>query len=237
MKKYILLMAMVAVQIATMAQTVNVHFKNGQKIEFSSDNIDYVDFSAKASEPTLTPGQVVDLGLSVYWASCNLGATKPEEYGDLYRWGETSPFQEYTPYSYVDQSTGEYVDIGYEISGTEYDAATSALGSDWRMPTLNEMEELINKCVWEWKQINGINGYKITGVNGNSIFLPAAGYYTLSRYLGYGYWLGYWTSTKNTFNTAFFLIKQDAGYYIYGYMKIYDGLTIRPVSSNANAAH
>ena len=81
--KKVIFFFIAAVSAATLcAQTVNVLFKNGQKVQFNSANVDYVDFSVKAPDPTLTPGAVVDLGLSVYWASCNLGAEKPEEYGD-----------------------------------------------------------------------------------------------------------------------------------------------------------
>jgi hypothetical protein len=77
----------------------------------------------------------------------------------------------------------------------EYDAATANWGSDWRMPTLDEMKELINECEWEWTSVNGVNGQLVTGPNGNSIFLPAAGYrhgtevYSRGSY-GYYYWSG-----------------------------------------------
>lgn len=127
------------------------------------------------------------------WASCNLGAEKPEEFGDYYAWGETKPKNSYSfnNYTYYDANTTQYIDIGKDISGTEYDAATVNLGSDWRMPTKQEMEELINNCTWEWIQIGNINGYKITGKNGNSIFLPAAG----NNYSDKNFKLLYYTST------------------------------------------
>ena len=128
--KQIILSVIVALS-ATMlsAQTVNVHFKNGQTIQFNSSNVDYVDFSVKAPDPTVTSGTAVDLGLSVYWASCNLGAEKPEEYGDYYAWGETKPKSKYnkSTYSYYDSSLDQFIDIGKDISGTEYDAATDTL--------------------------------------------------------------------------------------------------------------
>ena len=240
MKKVILSIISVAFAANLSAQTVNVHFKNGQIIEYPSSNVDYVDFSAKASDPTLSAGQVVDLGLSVYWASCNLGAEKPEEYGDYYAWGETKPKSRYTEenYSYYDANTAQYINIGDDISGTQYDAATVNLGSDWRMPTKSEMQELVDKCTWEWTQVSGINGYKVTGSNGNSIFLPAAGSYDLSGYLlNTNKWLHYWTSTsENDRLHAATLIKQNAGYLIYTYMQYYRGLSIRPVTSNPNAS-
>ena len=152
MKKFILLVAAVMCQLAAQAQTVNVHFKNGQKIQFPSVNVDYVDFSEKAPDPTVSAGAVVDLGLSVYWCSCNVGAESPEEYGDYYAWGETKPKSSYRRenYSYYNTETETYTDIGENISGTEYDAATVNLGSDWKMPTKDEFQELLDNCTWEW---------------------------------------------------------------------------------------
>ncbi len=178
MKKTIISIVAVFAAITMSAQTVNVHFKNGQTIRFNSSNVDHVDFSEKAPDPTVSAGAVVDLGLSVYWCSCNVGAESPEEYGDYFAWGETKPKSKYTKetYSYYDSNTAQYMDIGDDICGTEFDAATVNLGSDWRMPTKTEMLELVEKCSWEWTQLSGVNGFKVTGTNGNSIFLPANGY-------------------------------------------------------------
>lgn len=236
MKKVILSIISVAFAANLYAQTVNVHFKNGQKIEFPSSNVDYVDFSAKASEPTVSAGQVVDLGLSVYWASCNLGAEKPEEYGDYYAWGETKPKSSYTEdnYSYYDVNTRQYIDIGSDISGTQYDAATVNLGSDWRMPTSGEIHELLNNCTWEWAQINGINGYKVTGTNGNTIFLPAAGKY-FSYNSGLNKDLYYLTSTSGSGAYCSSLVKNVSNAVIISSNK-WPGCSIRPVTSNPNAS-
>jgi hypothetical protein len=238
MKKYILSISFLAMQLAATAQTVNVHFKNGQTIEYPAANVDYVDFSAKASAPTVTAGQVVDLGLSVFWASCNLGAESPEEYGDYYAWGETKPKTSYTEtnYAYYDDNLKQYTDIGVNISGTQYDAATVNLGGDWRMPTKDEMEELIDNCTWEWIQTNGKNGFKVTGKNGNSIFLPAAGCHAgpiisqekeILRYL-----TGIRSKSINFVNT---LIASST---LSPNMTVFDsyfGLPIRPVTTNVNA--
>ena len=163
------------VLVATIhAQTVNVHFNNGQIVRFPSGQVDYVDFSEKDPEPTLTMGDAVDLGLSVYWASCNLGANSPEEAGNAYAWGETWTKDQYlsSNYQYYDNNTQSYVDLGPEISGTDFDAARVSIGGEWRMPTYDEMKELKDKCTWKWTQLNGENGYMVTGKNGNSIFLP-----------------------------------------------------------------
>ena len=225
MKKTILTI-IAAISVATLfAQTVNVHFKNGQKVQFSSLNVDYVDFSPKAPDPTVSSGQVVDLGLSVYWASCNVGAELPEEEGNRYAWGETKTKSQYNSgnYSYYDSDKWQYIDIGSIISGTEYDAATINLGTDWKMPTKVQMEELLNNCSWEWTQINGVNGYKVTGSNGNSIFLASGA----SSVTGMRYWIG---------SDADILYVTPTGKYIASQKEYrYEGCYIRPVTSNINA--
>lgn len=134
----------------------------------------------------------VDLGLSVKWACCNVGANSPEEYGDYFAWGEVSPKSSYTEENYQHWVLGyddwgalyvEYVTLKGDISGTQYDAATTNWGGGWRMPNQAEINELCDSCTWEWTTLNGVNGYKVTGPNGNSIFLPAAGYrYGTSSY-------------------------------------------------------
>ncbi len=127
----------------------------------------------------------VDLGLSVRWANCNVGAESPEEYGGYYSWGETEEKSSYfwEDYMYIDSTNydgwcdeDEMEHIGYEISNTSYDVAHVKWGNGWRMPTESEFDELVNDCSWEWTKVKGVGGYRITGPNGNSIFLPAASY-------------------------------------------------------------
>jgi hypothetical protein len=233
MKKYIITLALVISQMTIMAQTVNVHLKNGQTIEYPSDNVDYVDFSIKTPEPTLTAGQVVDLGLSVCWASCNLGAEKQEEYGNYYAWGETITKNDYTNgnYSFYNSSTTQYTNIGNNISGTEYDAATVNLGNEWRIPTREEMQELIKKCKWEWAQINGNNGYIVTGLNGNSIFLPAAG---TSGIYNRNVYLQYSTSTSNNSTSRIYSLEANSIEINCASTDGYMGYSIRPVTINPN---
>ncbi len=176
MKKILFLMGVFISQLSLNAQTVNVHFKNGQVIKYPYNNVEYVDFSEKTDDPIISEGEAVDLGLSVLWATCNLGAKSPEEDGYLFAWGEVSPKDYYfqDTYSYYDNDKEIYIDIGSDISGTEYDAAHVMLGKGWRIPTKDEMNELVEKCNWEWTQLNNQNGFKVTGPNGASIFLSAA---------------------------------------------------------------
>ena len=128
--------------------------------------------------------EFVDLGLSVEWATCNIGAETPEGYGDYYAWGEVTPKKVTTgaikdDYSFYENDWKDWVIykyIGEDISGTRYDAATANWGSEWRMPTRAEIEELMNSCDVLFTERNGVKGHLFTGPNGNTIFLPAAGH-------------------------------------------------------------
>lgn len=149
----------------------------------------------------------IDLGLSVKWACCNVGATKPEEYGGYYAWGETEEKSVYTEETYkyahgiyIDdgfyEDTGRYYDnIGSDISCTQYDVAYVKLGEHWRMPSYEEMEELLENCTSQWTTVNEVAGRKFTSkINGNSIFLPAAGA-RFDEFAGGGFLGGYWSSS------------------------------------------
>ena len=142
--------------------------------------------------------EYVDLGLpsGLKWATCNIGADKPEDYGNYYAWGETETKTEYNHNNYT-YLTNQITDI----SGTHYDVARNKWGSTWRMPTYNEMQELINYCTWETRVISkGVRGCKVTGPNGNTLFFPCAGGYSISG-LGFDELDGYyWTSTPGNNN-------------------------------------
>ena len=237
MKKVILSIILVAFAANLSAQTVNVHFKNGQQIQYPASSVDYVDFSEKAADPAVSAGQVVDLGLSVYWASCNLGAESPEEYGDYYAWGETKPKSSYYTknYSFYNAELDQIVDIGENISGTEFDAATVNLGKDWRMPTKTEIQELINNCTWEWTLVSGVRGYKVTAKNGNSIFLPAAGFKSDTQHYAKNTGLYYPSSVQSSLNNCYYLHGNSSSHYNSTVDK-YMGLSIRPVTTNPNAS-
>ena len=135
--------------------------------------------------------EYVDLGLSVKWATCNIGASKASDYGDYIAWGESAPKSSYT--------ADNCVTSGKEISdfsgNATYDAARKLWGGAWRMPTYTEMKELTDKCTWEWTTQGGHKGYKVTGPNGNSIFLPSPGYYLGAECQFQEDYGGYWTST------------------------------------------
>ncbi len=89
---------------------------------------------------------------------------------------------------------GTYNSIGSNISGTEYDVAHVKWGENWRMPTETEIQELCDRCTWTWTTFNGVNGYEVVGPNGNSIFLPAAGYRISTDVYARGENSNYWSA-------------------------------------------
>lgn len=143
---------------------------------------------------------MIDLGLKsgTKWACCNVGASKPEEYGNYYAWGENSAKSVYNQdtYLFYDSSTSTYFDIGDDIADTKYDAATVNWGASWCMPNWKQCYELCEETTPKQTLINGVNGVKFIGKNGNSIFLPAAGGYLDSGPYGVGKYGGYRSSEK-----------------------------------------
>ena len=135
----------------------------------------------------------IDLGLSIKWATCNVGANLPEGYGDYCTYDE-------------------------------------AMALDLRLPSLDEMRELIDKCDWEWALLNGVNGYNVTGPNGNSIFLPAAGYRNDTSLYDAGSGGYYWSATPYSDCYSAYDLYFNSGYYYWlSYYRSY-GFTVRPVS-------
>ena len=173
--------------------------------------------------------EAVDLGLSVKWATCNIGAESPEDYGNYYAWGETETKDDYSSSTSVTYG----VDMDDIAGDAEYDAATANWGSSWRMPTYDEMKELRDSCTWTWTTENEVNGYLVTGSNGNSIFLPAAGYRGGTSLLSVGSRGGHWSSTPSSSDThyAYSLGFNSSGRNVLynGYYR-YHGLSVRPVS-------
>lgn len=209
-----------------------------EKVPTKEDLTEYV----KTSD--LIAHEGVDLGLSsgTLWATCNVGATSPEEYGGYYAWGETEEKNDYSPLTYkyylgdLDgdgyyDDSNEYTNIGSNISGTQYDVAHEVSDGKWRMPTKEEFKELVEECTWQWTTYNGVNGQLVTGPNGNSIFLPATG-----RRLGTGveardslgeFWYASLSESSNS--SAYHLGFLSNGVYWNNYSYRYYGRTVRPV--------
>lgn len=181
--------------------------------------------------------EYVDLGLpsGLKWAKCNLGASKPSDYGDWYAWGEIevknkwaiwefynwmqagqSDWKYITKYTIADGETGA---IWYDSSGNFIgdnktvldaadDAATQQLGSPWRMPTVDEIKELLDKCTWTWTTQDGVNGCQVDGPNGNAIFLPATGFVNDTALINKGDEGYYWSSSLST-------LSRDASFFFF----------------------
>lgn len=186
--------------------------------------------------------EYVDLGLSVKWATCNIGASSPEDYGDYFAWGETEPKEYYdwsnykwcrgssdTMTKYCTNSSYGTVDNKTTLD-PEDDAATANWGGSWRMPTYEEQAELRNNCTWTWTTQNGVKGYKVTGPNGNSIFLPAAG----CRFNGYLNGIGSggcdWSSSLYPYvDYGACSLDFDSRSWVWDYIDRYFGQSVRAV--------
>ena len=131
----------------------------------------------------------VDLGLpsGLKWATCNMGASGSSDYGDYFAWGKTSP---------KSTDVSDYHKVWGDISGNpSLDAAAAKWGGGWRMPTKAEFQELQDNCTWTWTTHGGHHGYKVTGPNGNSIFLPSSASITGTEVNGKGEWGDYWANS------------------------------------------
>ena len=214
--------------------------------DYEKFNFSEVCFKITANEHN--DHKFVDLGLpsGIKWATCNVGATKPEEDGDYFAWGETQPKDIYnwstykwcngsgsTMTKYCTSSSYGTVDNKTTLELSD-DAANANWGGDWRMPTIEEQEELLVECTWTWTTQNGVNGYKVTSPkNGNSIFLPLAGYREDSLFY---IWRNgrYWSSSLSTsfllraYNVTFY--SNGLGNDVFGDDVLrYLGQSVRPV--------
>ena len=187
---------------------------------------EYKTFNTMAERPI---SDAVDLGLSVKWGICNVGANTPEEYGGYYAWGEIEEKDIYEPETYLFYNDDSYEHIGYDIGGTKYDVAYQKWGNKWRMPTAGELNELYSKCSWEWTSVNDIYGYKVSG-NGNSIFFPASGYRSGESISGWGVGVSCWSSGGGFSKDCAFFLHLTDGYWDCNYCSRYLGCTIRPVT-------
>ncbi|WP_300804528.1 hypothetical protein, partial [uncultured Duncaniella sp.] len=179
----------------------------------------------------------IDLGLSVNWRAWNVGANHSYEYGNHYAWGEKNVKGEYSWSSYFDNPYNgkEWIgcSVDTDISGVYEHDASKDLGEDWRMPTREEMQELLDKCEWEWHTVEGVDGYKVTGPSRRSIFLPANGLIDGSSLNNTGTYGAYWTSTPQADTEG---KATAATLYFYGGMlkslqwaNRYAGRAVRPV--------
>ena len=253
MKKILFVATMLAMVLSLSAQRQMYVWQDGVKTTYEVANVDSITFS-KVENPDPNTGttgsengyEYVDLGLSVKWATCNVGATKPVEYGDYFAWGETQSKSTYnwSTYKYCNGSLSSLTKYNNSSSfGTvdnkttlelSDDAARANWGGSWRMPTKAEQDELRNNCTWTWTTQNGVYGYKVTskksGYTNKSIFLPAAGCRLDSSLYNAGSGGYYWSSSLYTGspNGAYYLnfyssrVDWGSDYRFYGH-------SVRPV--------
>lgn len=225
------------VRIAKVIITPFISYRGGILADYLEDK-SYTLIISTSCEfcPDINHPHAIDLGLpsGTKWACCNVGASSPEGYGGYYAWGETEEKESYywEDYKYHNGSVGEFSYIGSNISGTSYDVAHVKWGGSWRMPTHDEIKELVNNCTWKWTAQNGVKGQLVTGPNGNSIFLPAAGDCDDSYFLNCGSIGFYWSATLNEYLSTYAYIL----YFSDGYSSSRDykhrekGLAVRPVT-------
>lgn len=179
--------------------------------------------------------EAVDLGLSVKWATCNVGAKKPEEHGDYYAWGAIKKLY-YDRDTYYKYSMGHKIHVTRSKLEASSDVAQVKWGWTWRMPTYYEFYELEEYCEWQWTEMGGIHGYKVTGKNGNSIFLPAAGYCEEDNLYLWGEVGNYWSSEGDLLIssawTLFFTNEHHYEYYERPWEGTWKGYSVRPVADD-----
>ena len=222
----------------TIADGTGVSYSESQEIVLTDDITLYAQWGALTGQKN--GHTYIDLGLpsGLLWATCNVGANAPEEYGDYFAWGETTPKETYNwdTYKYYDGSVTKYTGSdSLTILEASDDAATANWGAGWRMPTADEMRELQDYCIVVWTEQNGVNGRKFTGPNGNSIFLPAAGYRIDSELDNAGSDGYYWSSSLSSGNTdrAWHLYFYSGNYYMSNRYRYY-GFTVRAVCQSQN---
>lgn len=214
-KSLIVIASMLLTAVAAQAQSYNIHKTDGTVINFPAEEVDYLDFTEATGDNAPEGAEAIDLGLpsGLKWANMNVGALSPEQFGLYFAWGETKAYtvsedetNPWAPYTWCEGSdttmTKYCTEPGYgnidnkTVLDPEDDAAVANWGGNWRMPTQEEVKELLDNCDSQWETLNGIEGRRFTSkINGNSIFFPAAGYLRLQDKLSKGKVGYYWSST------------------------------------------
>lgn len=189
-----------------------------------------VTLQARFEQKSVIPAvaEAVDLGLSVKWASWNIGASELEEFGGRYGWADPTGEKQTTEFDDYPSSTPPE-----NICGTEYDIARALWGDGWRLPSQSEFQELVENCTWEWTEVNGVAGRRATAANGNSVFFPAAASRdgeTVSNQVGQRGC--YWSGTlypDNTARYAYYFYFHEGNQQAARNNRRYMGYSVRPV--------
>ena len=220
---------------------------NGDGVVTAADVTALYDYLL-GNVPSRDEHEYVDLGLpsGTLWATMNVGANSPEEYGDYFAWGETTP-KDYYEWSTYEWCMGDYNKLtkyctksnygynGFTDGKTELDpeddAATANWGPEWCMPSREQIEELRDNCTTQWTTRNGVNGSLFTSnINGASLFLPAAGDRWGSDLYDAGSWGNYWSRTLDgSYPDGAYYLTFDSGNVFWDNLDRYDGFSVRPV--------
>lgn len=231
MKRLSITFVSVCLTLSSMAQNhMIVEKTDGSTSDFLTTDIKRVYFEAENTPEPTNVAEAIDLGLSVKWASFNIGATKPEEDGDFFAWAELEPKEMYTFGTYLYRNTF----LGTSICGTPYDAAYVKWGGSWRMPTIDELRELFSQCTSTFVSRSGTAGRYFTGPNGNSIFLPAAGEHTSYGFEGHLRTGNYWSGTMNLNEEALYVDFDSGSLSPWGDGEPTYGHSIRAVYDDSN---
>ena len=243
MKKFFSLLMLVACSVCMNAQVVKMYvWKNGSYTVCPVEDVDSITFVVSDAASNY---KAVDLGLpsGTLWADRNVGADAPEAHGDYFAWGETAPKDYYDWSTYKKWYNGSSSTITKYCTDSSYgtvdnkkvldledDAAYVNMGAEWRMPTYPELQELMNNCTTTWTTQNGVYGRKVTGPNGNSIFLPAAGFRGSSLLYDAGSYGHYWSSSLyESLPCNAYVLYFNSGGYNWAFGNRYFGFSVRAV--------
>lgn len=217
----------------TISDGIGVAYSEAEEIVLTDDITLYAQWKATLGQKN--GHEYIDLGLpsGTLWATCNIGANVPEEYGDYFAWGEITSKEVYEQKNYkyydtVSQTYTKYTETDGLVTLTPNDdAATANWGAEWRMPTYEESVELLRFCDVKIFEINGVNGFLLIGPNGCSIFFPTTGWFDtkIEEEDSFSCWL---CSVLKS-NSSYIVIKGNTIHSIYYYLSRYKGLTIRAV--------
>lgn len=201
------------------------------KFDVVNDNSSSDSDTSDTDQNQATTFSFVDLGLEsgTLWATTNLGATNPEENGYYISWGETTPKENYTEEFYA----ADLASLPDNVSATKYDPSFQMSNHEAAMPTDAQFKELVASCTWQWENLSGVDGFRVTGNNGNSIFIPAGGFFRGEKHMNNKIDCCYWSSTKYSEDRAFSLAATYIDFigndFLYPVDLIYEGRLIRPV--------
>ena len=250
MKRIILFLALLPFMVVSAnAQSLMVGDANGDGFLDISDVVAVVNRvlegnpASYRSCPDTNHPHLIDLGLpsGTLWSCCNVDATKPQDNGGYYAWGETQIKSSYDYYSYAyKDATNRFLHLGYDISGTNYDVAHVKWKGNWKMPSLEQFDELCVKCNHEFTQFEGVDGVKFTGPNGGTIFFPNSGYYSGTSFVNDNNHYGYvWTSSVPPKYSLYYgytaMFSYDNLNEDYGFkaMNRFYGFTVRPIQNES----